>query len=280
MVERRPWNILLFGGVADLLSEEGAGVELVEGREEGGGLALQRGGESEHRYEVRNARSALDLADAALRNAEPLREIVLRESSFLAKVTHVIAKQFARCSCRRHPFTRSLTIPHAGYMIIGMCDSTLTERIRIIFLHHESRVTIDEAAHMLGWTTAELNAAIKSGDIEPIGTCSGKMIALREVAMKALDLWSLNTVEDALGPDAKLIMPPALRTRKITLRLPLYQIGALKVLAEDGRESVDTMLMRMFEELTDLNKERLSRLIPGLAEAIGWPEREEGEQPS
>jgi hypothetical protein len=74
-------------------------------------------------------------------------------------------------------------------------------------------------------------------------------------------------------------MPPALRTRRLTLRLPLYQIGAL-VLADDGRESVDTMLTRMFEELTDINKERLSRLIPGLADAIGWPERDESEQPS
>jgi hypothetical protein len=161
-----------------------------------------------------------------------------------------------------------------------MCDPALTERIRTIFLHHESRVTISEAARMLGWTPAELNAAIRNGDIEPVTTCSGKMIALRELAMQALQLWSLNTVEDALGSDAKLIMPAALRTRRFTVRLPLYQISALQVLAEDGRESVDTFLMRMFDELTDLNKERLSRLIPGLAEAIGWPEREEGDQPS
>jgi len=60
--------------------------------------------------------------------------------------------------------------------------------------------------------------------------------------------------------------PPALRTRKLTVRVPRYQIGALQVLADDGRESVDAMLTRMFEELTDLNQERLSRLIPGLAE--------------
>ena len=75
-------------------------------------------------------------------------------------------------------------------------------------------------------------------------------------------------------------MPPKLRTRKLTVRIPLYQISALKVLADYGSESIDTMLTRMFEELTDLNKERLSRLIPGLADAIGWPEREESQRPS
>jgi hypothetical protein len=76
-----------------------------------------------------------------------------------------------------------------------------------------------------------------------------------------------------------LILPPALRTRKLTVRLPLYQIGALRVLAEDGRESVDTMLERMFHELTDLHRERLSLVIPGLAEAMAWPEVEEQQQP-
>jgi hypothetical protein len=32
------------------------------------------------------------------------------------------------------------------------------------------------------------------------------------------------------------------------------------------------MLTRMFEELADLNQQRLSCLIPGLAEAVAWPE--------
>jgi len=49
----------------------------------------------------------------------------------------------------------------------------------------------------------------------------------------------------------------------------------LAVPAEDGRESVDAMLTRMFEELADLNQERLARLIPGLAEAMAWPEPEQ-----
>ena len=61
--------------------------------------------------------------------------------------------------------------------------------------------------------------------------------------------------------------------------LPRYQIGALRVLADDGRESVDAMLTRMLEELTDLNQERLARLIPGLAEAIAWPEAGQSDRP-
>jgi hypothetical protein len=143
-----------------------------------------------------------------------------------------------------------------------MLDAALIQRIRAIFLHHEPRVTIADAAGLLGWSRAEMNAAIRDGEIEVVKTCSGKRIELRELAAYALQQWPLTAIEEALGRDATLILPPALRTRKLTVRLPRYQIGALQVLAGDGRESVDAMLTRMFEELTDLNRERLARVIP------------------
>ncbi|HEV7767854.1 MAG TPA: hypothetical protein VGQ76_22825 [Thermoanaerobaculia bacterium] len=153
-----------------------------------------------------------------------------------------------------------------------MLDPHLINRIRTIFLHSDPRVTIADAAGMFGWSRAEMNTAIRNGEIEVVETCSGKRIELRELATFALQQWPLTAIEEALGRDATLILPPALRTRKLTVRLPQYQIGALQALAEDGRESVDAMLTRMFEELTDVNQERLARLIPGLAEAIAWPE--------
>jgi hypothetical protein len=159
-----------------------------------------------------------------------------------------------------------------------MLDPALIQRIRAIFLHHEARVTIADAASLLGWSHAEMNAAIRNGEIEVVETCSGKRIELRELAAYALQQWSLTAIEEALGRDATLILPPALRTRKLTVRLPRYQIGALRVLADDGRESVDAMLTRMFEELTDVHQERLARVIPGLAEAIAWPESGEGDR--
>ncbi|HYO75609.1 MAG TPA: hypothetical protein VE010_04035, partial [Thermoanaerobaculia bacterium] len=152
-----------------------------------------------------------------------------------------------------------------------MLEPDTIQRIRAIFLHHVSRVTVADAAGLLGWSRAEMNAAIRDGEIEVVETCSGKRIELRELAAHALQQWPLTAIEEALGRDATLILPPALRTRKLTVRLPRYQIGALEVLAGDGRESVDAMLARMLEELADLNQQRLSRVIPGLAEAMAWP---------
>src|SRR3954454_22851117 len=152
-----------------------------------------------------------------------------------------------------------------------MLDSALIQRIRAIFLHHEARVTIGEAAGMLGRSRGEMDAAFANGEIEVVGTCGGKWIELRELAEVALQRWSLVTIEEALGRDAASILPAGLRTTKFTVRLPRYQVGALEVLAEDGREPIEAMLMRMFEELTDLHQERLARVIPGLGEAMAWP---------
>ncbi|HEX7153832.1 MAG TPA: hypothetical protein VF618_20250 [Thermoanaerobaculia bacterium] len=152
-----------------------------------------------------------------------------------------------------------------------MLDPALIERIRAIFLHREPQVTIDAAAGLLGWSRAEVDRAVRDGELEVVRTCSGERIELRELAGYALQRWTLATIEEALGRQATLILPPALRTRKLTVRLPRYQIGALEVLAEEGRESVDALLMRMLEELAELNQERLARRIPGLAEAMAWP---------
>jgi hypothetical protein len=154
-----------------------------------------------------------------------------------------------------------------------MLNPDITARIRAIFLHGEPYVTITEAARLLGWSRSAMDRAIRDGEVEVTTTCSGPRFDIRELAEKALDLWTLPVVEAALGRDASLIFPPAVRTRKLVLRLPAYQVEALRILAGDASESVDTMLERMFSELADIHSERLAPVIPGLAEAIAWPQQ-------
>lgn len=56
-------------------------------------------------------------------------------------------------------------------------------------------------------------------------------------------LWALVDIEAALGRDAAPILPPGLRTRRLVLRLPAYQISVLQVLAGYASESIESMLM-------------------------------------
>ena len=153
-----------------------------------------------------------------------------------------------------------------------MLDPAVVQRIRAIFLHHEACVTVAEAAGMLGWSRARMRRAIRDGEIEVVETCRGKGVELRELAGFALQEWPLTVIEKALGREAGLILPPGLRTRRLDARLPEYQLGALRVLAADGGESVEAMLMRMVEERIELCRERLAGVIPDLADAMAWPE--------
>ena len=55
-----------------------------------------------------------------------------------------------------------------------MLHPTVTERIRSIFLHDEARVTIEDAARMLGRSGWEIAAAIKDGEIEATSGAAGR----------------------------------------------------------------------------------------------------------
>lgn len=152
-----------------------------------------------------------------------------------------------------------------------MLTPDLAERIRSIFLHDEPRVTLAGAARLLGRSQDDITAAIAEGDIETIATGSGPMIDIREIAEQALHVWPLVTIEEALGADASLILPPGVRTRRFSARLPRYIIAALQRLAEENGESVEAFLTRELHGLAHTNKDRLAAAIPGFAEAIDWP---------
>ena len=153
-----------------------------------------------------------------------------------------------------------------------MFDPEFAARIRGIFLHHEHRVTPDAAARLLGWTRAQMNEAIDAAEINVIGMCDGKtMVELRELASYAAHEWPLHVIEKALGREAALILPPGLRTRKLTVRLPLCHIQLLEVLAGEAHQSVTKYLELMFDELAGNEKERLAAVVPGIVEAYHWP---------
>ncbi len=153
-----------------------------------------------------------------------------------------------------------------------MLDPAIVDRIRAIFLHHEHRVTLDTAAKMLGWTRAQMTEAIDGETINVLGMCGGQtMIELRELASYVSYEWPIHVIEKALGREAAMILPPGLRTRKLTVRLPLFHIQLLEVLASEAKQSVTKFLELEIEERAGNEKERLAGIIPGIVEAYYWP---------
>lgn len=76
---------------------------------------------------------------------------------------------------------------------------------------------------------------------------------------------------EALGREASIIIPPALRTRKITLRRPQCYIQLLEILVPENQQSVTKYLELTCDELLFLEKERLTALLPYGVEAYFWP---------
>lgn len=85
---------------------------------------------------------------------------------------------------------------------------------------------------------------------------------------KAFELWSHETIEEALGAEAS-VLPSALRTRELRARLPGYQVDMLDYFAVQERTTVNHILTRELDDLASANAEKLSAAIPGFGMALG-----------
>jgi hypothetical protein len=149
------------------------------------------------------------------------------------------------------------------------------DRIRAIFLHPEARVTVAEAAQLLGWSSGRIKEAMCDGEIEVVGTCRSSCVEVAELVEMALSLWSMTDIERALGSSARKILPPCLRTRALRTRLPRYLIDMLQHLAAADRASLELFLSRELQDPASARRETLARELPGFAEAFDWPRRNE-----
>jgi hypothetical protein len=154
-----------------------------------------------------------------------------------------------------------------------MHSSDDINRIRAIFLHPEPRVTVAEAARMLGWSSGRMNKAMRDGEIEVAGTCPSSCVEVAELAEMALSLWPMTEIERALRSSARKILPLGLRTRTLCTPLPRYLIDMLQHLAAAERASMELFLSRELQDLASARRETLARELPGFVEAFDWPRR-------
>ncbi|HYK00312.1 MAG TPA: hypothetical protein VE974_01060 [Thermoanaerobaculia bacterium] len=155
-----------------------------------------------------------------------------------------------------------------------MPDQDVINRIRAIFLQPRPHVTITEATVLLGWTRSEMSHAIAAGEVEIHSTSVGSWIWREELMAKALEIWSPEVIEDALGVDADRVLPDAIRLTNLHVRLPRHHVAMLERFAERDHTTVSDALARELDGIASAHAPELSWAIAGFADALAWPDAE------
>lgn len=91
-----------------------------------------------------------------------------------------------------------------------MLNSDTAERIRAIFLHEGSSVTLFDFAILLGWDASTVNAAIK-WHVVTLDDSAGDVprVSHAQLILHAREQWAEAEIVEALGDDARLFDPRA-----------------------------------------------------------------------
>lgn len=149
-----------------------------------------------------------------------------------------------------------------------MLESDLISRIRHIFLHPAPHVSIMQATRLLGWSRRKMSEAIESGEVELWTTPLAKWFPRAEMMAKALEIWPIDVIEEALGDDADGILPQAIRSAELRVRLPRHHIDMLEYRADQQETTVSGVLARELDGIASAHIEELSAALPGFAEAM------------
>lgn len=143
--------------------------------------------------------------------------------------------------------------------------------IRAIFLHPAVSYSITEAALLTQMSPVRLRREVRRGDRDA-QKCGGRWrFTWRQVAFLALDRWTLTEIHDALGEDARRVLPPLLALRSITVRLPEYIIRALKCLAADSGKTIDEYLYGELIDFAGTVAGDVEKRVPGYRRAYFFP---------
>jgi hypothetical protein len=153
-----------------------------------------------------------------------------------------------------------------------MTDTRATRAIRSLFLAPQSGYSTTDAAALLGMDRRTVRDWFESGEIEAVDTSHGVMLPWSEVVAIAIETWSQETIEEALGDDLARAIPELLRLADLHVRIPRFELLALEHLAARESSSIDTFLTGEFLGLVSAHSDWLGTIIPGFAEALAWPE--------
>ena len=125
-----------------------------------------------------------------------------------------------------------------------------------------------QAEGLLGWTRRQMSEAIACGEVELWTTPLGKWFPRAEMMAKSLECWRMHVIKEALGDDADGILPQAIRSAELRVRLPRQHIDMLEYRADQQETTVSGVLERELDGIARAHIEELSAALPGFAEAM------------
>jgi hypothetical protein len=142
--------------------------------------------------------------------------------------------------------------------------------IRRLFLEPQPAYSVGEVAEVLGMASGDILAWIESGELEGVER-DGLVVPWSEVVSFAMDFWSQEVVEEALGAEVTAVIPELLRLTDLSVRIPRLEVVALELAAAREGESVSALLGRELLDFVSANSAWLREEIPVFAAAMGWP---------
>jgi hypothetical protein len=150
-------------------------------------------------------------------------------------------------------------------------DQSTRSNIRHIFLSPRPNFALMTAADLLGMTLKELKREIEVGAIVAVSTALGQRMTREELVAVAMQTWQQSVIEEALGENAAVVLPEAIRLVELWARVPRYQRDVLRELARREGTSVDAVLTRELEDVASAHAKELAAAVPELAVALAWP---------
>lgn len=147
-----------------------------------------------------------------------------------------------------------------------------TDAIRSLFLTPRPTYPIADAAALLGMGWRDMRAWLESGELEGVETDEGLVLPWGELVSFAMDFWSQESVEEALGDDVAAAIPELVRLISLEVRLPRFEVAALERVAAREGKTVNALLARELLDFASAHGTWLAGEIPGFAEALAWPE--------
>jgi hypothetical protein len=158
-------------------------------------------------------------------------------------------------------------------MTMDTQETTEKTRIRAIFLDRKKRYSFPVAVRLLGMTEAALLHDVASGSVETEREGDGSYcFTWPQLAFAALRRWPLRRIVEALERDAAKGLPEAVLPCPATFHLPRYQVDVIHALARREATDADTILSDYLLDLCESNAEELADDVPGLREAIRFPD--------